>query len=119
MFGFEAILKTIPLSKGVGLITHHLENQLKISIEKYDLLFDAKDKNVSFEVYHDSYENGKKKFPFKSGEKFINVALHYLKDKIPKGSEIDKAMIQVSPDGITAYLFYTKDGEKNSFKHKF
>lgn len=114
---FNFILKNIDPKRGFELIRLHLSNEIKIDAKTFDIFFNVKEKKISFDVFDSSFENGMKKFPYKGGEKFIDVGLHLLKEKMPKefkdgNFEIDYAVIKSTPETIEGILYYSKDGVK-------
>ena len=117
--GLEILLKTLSPMKMFSLLTMNLSDKLKHEVKKYDIIMDAIEKTVDFNIYDSRYDLGVKKFPYTGGEKFVGVALHYVKDKLPKDAVIHKALVKVTEENITGYLFFEKDGKKESVEYKF
>jgi hypothetical protein len=118
-FPIETMLKTLSPKKGFALLSYYLKSIVKHEVPKYDLFFDPVNKKVYFTVYADHYEGGSKQYPFKKGEKFIDVAMNMITPKLPEGSSITAAMVKIDADIIDSYLFYVDKGEKKTIKHTF
>lgn len=123
--GFDSLLKHIDPKKGMELVKLHLSSELKVSCDRFGFLFSVKERTITVEVFDQKYEGGVKRFPYKGGEKFIDVGLFMLKEKMPpefKGENfsIDYGKINVDGENMEGIIYFSKDGIKQQpLKHNF
>lgn len=107
-----------------GLMAKHISTELKIDVTKFDINFNVKDKKIFITAYSDKLEGGKITKPFDKGEKYADLATHYLKEYMPKDTkdtfELDIVLVNYDEKSeCLAYMFGVVNGEKKSFEHKF